>query len=83
MKDPAINYAWINQCPVCRQGRVIIAKENSSGRMFLLCEECDSEWKSPAEFLAKQPASRDKFSEATFLARDEVADHPWAAYLHS
>ena len=44
MVESLANDAWIATCPICREGRVVIAKENSSGRLYLFCEECEAEW---------------------------------------
>jgi hypothetical protein len=77
------NYACIGNCPVCSQGEVLIARENSSGCLFLWCEECDSEWRSPSDFRARglEAACRDAFSRCTVLSREELADHPWREHL--
>lgn len=81
MKNSEVNYAWIGVCPVCGQGRQIIARENSSGKLYVLCEDCESEWRSPQDAREVDAASRGTFGESTFLTRDEIANHAWHAFL--
>jgi hypothetical protein len=81
MKDEFENYAWIGVCPVCGQGRQMIARESHSGRLYVHCEDCESEWQSPQEARALNRASRDTFGPSTDLTRDELAEHPWSTFL--
>ncbi len=75
------NFAWVGQCPVCGQGRQVIARENDTGKMYVVCEECESEWQNPEDAQAKKPASRDLFGRSTYLTREEIASHPWEEFL--
>jgi hypothetical protein len=81
MKNEQKNYAWIGVCPVCGQGRQIIARENRSGTVYVLCEDCESEWTSPPDASMVAAASRDVFGESTLLTWEEIAQHPWHAFL--
>ena len=77
MKD----LAWIAECRICGQGRVAVARENSTGALFLMCEECESEWESPGDVKAIAKATRDRFGPATFVERGDLVGHPWAETL--
>ena len=81
MKSPHKNYAWIGVCPICGQGRQIIARENRTGKLYVLCEDCESEWRSPNEARDVNSASREVFAESSFLTREELAEHPWSGFL--
>ena len=35
------------ECPVCRQGQLFAAKESETGILFLVCDDCGSQWSSP------------------------------------
>ncbi len=83
MTDQSKNYAWISNCPVCNQGRLMVAKETESNKLFIVCEECESEWSSPEDVKEEKPAKRDLFGASTFLTREELADSPWVEFLHS
>jgi hypothetical protein len=81
MKSSQKNYAWIGVCPVCSQGRQIIARENRSGKLYVLCEDCESEWLSPQDARKLDAASRSTFGESTLLSREEIVEHPWHAFV--
>lgn len=76
------DFAWIGNCPICHQGRQIIAKENSTSKMYVVCEECESEWENPQDAIDKKPALRDTYGPSAFFSREEIAHHPWGTYLH-
>jgi hypothetical protein len=75
------NYAWIAQCRICGQGRLMVARENATGVLFVFCEECESEWESPADTLLIEKAFRDRFGPATILEREDLVGHEWEARL--
>jgi len=81
MKNDHENYAWIDICPICRQGRQLIAREARTRILYILCEECESEWRSPSDARDIDSALRDTFGESTPLTREELAEHPWSAFL--
>jgi len=73
--------ACVGFCRVCRQGRLIIARDRASGVMYVLCEECESEWASPEEIVVNSMPSRDTFGLSTYITREELKDHPWEGFL--
>ncbi len=75
------NYAAIGTCPICGQGRRIVAKDNASGDLYVLCEECESEWVSPEQSQSIDTATRDVHGRSTLLERDELLEHPWKEFL--
>ena len=45
-----VHYAVVNEsCPVCGQGRVLVAAEKDGHSLFVVCEDCESEWNGPNE----------------------------------
>ncbi|MDR9838480.1 hypothetical protein [Herbaspirillum huttiense] len=40
---------WHGTCPICDQGRLFITLNDDAGELFLLCEECESAWRTPEE----------------------------------
>ena len=75
------NYASVGLCPICGQGRLIIARDDVSGALYVLCEECESEWASPEESHHIEKASQDTHGASTMLEREELRDHPWMKFL--
>jgi uncharacterized Zn ribbon protein len=75
------NYAAIGACPVCGQGRLIVARDHSSQSLYVLCEECESEWESPEESKTAEAATHDVHGQSTLLDRLDLEEHPWRKWL--
>jgi hypothetical protein len=75
------NVAAIGTCKVCGQGRLIVARDETSKSLYVLCEECESEWDNPEQSQRIEEASRDNHGPSTFLERDELEGHPWKVFL--
>jgi len=74
------NLAMIGVCPVCSQGRLLVAKEKSSGVLYIACEDCESEWLNP-ESCKVESATHDTFGPSEFLDLEELDKHPWKAFI--
>ncbi len=75
------NVASIGTCPICGQGRLLIAREKRTGVCYILCEDCESEWKEPNASNHVISATRDEFGESEFLSREEAAEHSWKGFI--
>jgi len=64
------NVAWVGLCPICSQGRQIISRENATGKLFILCQECDAEWQSPDDLRDSTKSSRYTLGPSTFVTLD-------------
>lgn len=77
-----IHYAVVNEsCPVCGQGRVLVAREKDGRSLFVVCEDCESEWNEPYESHDALVATRDRHTFLHYVEPDELADHPWYSQL--
>lgn len=75
------NYAAIGTCPVCSQGRRIVARDDASRDLYVLCEECESEWADPEQSERIETATRNRHGRSTLMEREELDGHPWRAFL--
>lgn len=72
------HYAVVNErCPVCGQGRVLVALEKDGHSLFIVCEDCESEWREPSESCDASIATRDKHTFLRYLNSDELMEHRW------
>lgn len=71
----------IGICPVCNQGRLLIARERKTGILYIGCEDCESEWREPKDSSRPELAERDQFGESEFLTLEEAAAHPWYDFV--
>jgi hypothetical protein len=67
----------LERCPVCGQGRVLIAVTPPPKNMFVICEDCESEWDSPEAACAALHPVRDQYPFIRFAALDDVEMHSW------
>lgn len=77
MKD----YAAIGTCAVCSQGRLIVARDDESGVLYVLCEECETEWTTPEESRTFDAGTQGSHGRSTLLDRGDLDGHPWEKYL--
>ena len=75
------NYAVVGACPLCSQGRLIVAKDNGSAQLYVLCKECESEWESPEQANDVIYATRDVHGPSTLLERADLEGHEWSRFL--
>ena len=79
---PYMHYAVVNEtCPVCGQGRILIASDKNGHSLFVLCEDCESEWDKPSESHNASVANRDRHTFSRYLQPDELTDHPWYSQI--
>lgn len=75
-----VNHAVVNEtCPVCGQGRVLVAVGQKNKALFLMCEDCESEWNEPSVSRDAVLATRDKHPFLRYLEPDDLINHPWYA----
>jgi len=76
-------YAVVGNCRLCGQGRLIVAKETTTSDLYILCEECESEWESPDATVDSAKATLMKHGQSTLLTREDLATHAWRRFLIS
>lgn len=50
-----IKYYVVGECVLCGHGNLIVGKNDNS--LFVFCDECDSEWKTPSDAVNAPPRS--------------------------
>lgn len=48
------------ECPICRQGQLIAMKGVASGKLLLMCDDCESQWRSPPDAESYENALKDE-----------------------
>lgn len=64
-------------CPVCGQGRLLITVSMNVGELFVMCEDCESEWVDPESAVVLKEPTRGKFVFLRFASLDDLNKHPW------
>jgi len=70
----------IGWCHVCNQGWVSIVKADNE-LCYCMCEECETEWNSPKEFLDKQEGTHFVYPSAINLSDEDVENSNWKQYI--
>lgn len=70
--------AW---CPVCKQGCIEFVKEEKTGLLFLLCDECEAEWTTPEDIGVQGKGSRCKFGKVIEPTEEEILSKGWGKYI--
>ncbi len=73
--------AAVGFCPICRQGRQVVAMENSSKKLFVYCQECESEWDAPEKAARIGFATYDGYGSCTFVCINDFCDHSGFAHI--
>ena len=71
----------IGLCPVCNQGRLLIAREKQTGTHFIACEDCEAEWESPNASHDLNRLTRGRFGESEFISLEVALNHPWKEFI--
>jgi hypothetical protein len=69
-------------CVICGQGRLFVAITDSIPKdIFIVCEDCESEWDSPRVTCDKEMATRDKHTFSRYATVEDVAGHLWEKFI--
>lgn len=69
-----------NGCPMCHQGRLLIAISIIDDEMFVFCEDCESEWLNPEFAIMNKEPTRNEYKFLRFAGIDDLENHPWKKY---
>lgn len=77
-----MRYFWNRECPFCRQGRLLIAKDVTRGALYLHCEECERGWRDPetADDAKASFLTLDEEFEGSFPDETEIDLAGWGRY---
>ncbi len=75
--------AVVGFCPICGQGRQFIARELSSGELFVMCEDCESEWDDPQRADDLSAALSSDHGRSDFVTVKEMQEHSWFALIQN
>jgi len=69
-------------CPICGQGRLLVAVDDSMRKdFFVLCEDCESEWDSPDTASDMEMATRDKYKFLKYATVEDVVGSLWEKFI--
>lgn len=69
--------AW---CPVCNQGWIEILKETTTGKLFVCCSECETEWDNPKD-VKRLEGTDSKYGPSNDPTQEEIKQMGWDIYI--
>jgi formate dehydrogenase maturation protein FdhE len=70
--------AW---CPICSQGWVQIVKDVVTKELFVMCDECETEWNHPENVQQSKAKTDTNDNLATTPTDDEIRSANWEKYI--
>lgn len=67
------------ECPVCRQGRLLAVKSPATGQLLLMCDDCESQWRSPSDAKSFENAMTSEVAGVVGATMHEVEEAGWAS----
>jgi hypothetical protein len=69
-------------CPVCGQGRLLITVSTKFDELFVMCEDCESEWVDPDSAIASKEPTRGTFGFLKFASLENLNGHSWLRHVN-
>ena len=70
------NYSF-GECPICRQGLLLAVKSVSSGRLLIMCDDCESQWQSLDDAQSFENAMSDDVCDVQKASCEEIKAAGW------
>lgn len=70
--------AW---CPICSQGWVQIVRDVETKELFVMCDECESEWNHPEDVKELEARSEINDNRVTTPTVEEIRMASWEKYI--
>lgn len=73
----------VGVCDVCGQGMVLIARDKINNNIFVICNECESQWASPQDFQkgGNSLSSSEHHHDVVDATLDEIKKRGWDGFI--
>lgn len=68
------------ECPICRQGTLLAVKSPATGQLLLMCDDCESQWRSPEDAKSFESAMTSEVAAVVNASMREVEEAGWASH---
>jgi hypothetical protein len=65
------------ECPICGQGQIVAVKNPATGQLLVMCDDCESQWRSPEEAQSYENALSDEVRGAEIATLEELEAAGW------
>lgn len=67
----------IGICKICRQGLLEIVKDETTGAIYICCDECEAEWDVTSDALCNKNGTRGKYGKIVYPSLAEIQRKKW------
>ena len=75
------NYSF-GTCEVCGQGLLMAVKNIINGEMLIMCDDCESQWKTPDEAQSYENALLEETRTIVPASAEDIEVAGWEKYLN-
>ncbi|MCK7544073.1 hypothetical protein MLC59_07815 [Marinobacter bryozoorum] len=68
----------IGECPVCRQGELIVVKDPAREMLLVICDDCESQWDSPENAVKGGPPLMDEAESLQDASYGDLENAGWS-----
>ena len=65
------------QCSVCRQGELIAMKHLNEPRLLVVCDDCESQWKTPQDAESYRNVLKDEIKDIIPASSQDIVEIGW------
>ena len=65
------------ECPICRQGQLIAVKDTLTEQLLVMCDDCESQWRSPEEAQSYKNALPNEIRNIKEASLEEIKAIGW------
>jgi hypothetical protein len=75
------SFAMLGICPVCNQGRLLVAHSDVTDADHVMFEDCEAVWDNPETATDTSKVLRNCLTNIRFLTLEKMEGHPWEAFV--
>jgi len=77
-----MHYAVVSEvCSICGQGRILVATDPRRESLFVVCEDCESEWSEPQQCANSGLVNLKGHARLLRVEPHELIGHPWYEFV--
>lgn len=65
------------ECPICGQGQLLAVKNPITLQLFVMCDDCESQWRSPDEAHSFENALSNEIHDVEMATLEEIEAVGW------
>lgn len=67
------------ECAICGQGHLLAFRSGDTGDLLVMCDDCESQWRNPAEARSFENAIPDVAGKVTLASTQDAEEAGWAS----